>query len=224
MNLPFTPEQFLSVFEQYNVAVWPLQILLNMLGLAAIVLAVRKTNLSNRLIIAILAFLWMWIGIAYHLAVFAAINPGAYAFAALNIIQGIIFLTIGLSKDKLSFNFRSNIYGIIGAILIVYAMVLYPLLGYALGHVYPKAPTFGLPCPTTIFTFGLLLWTDKKVPKSVLIIPLLWSLIGFSAALKLGIFEDTGLLVAGVAGVVLILVRDRTVPSPAPAVSGNSPV
>ena len=224
MNLPFTPEQFLSVFEQYNVAVWPLQILLNMLGLAAIVLAVRKTKVSNRLIIAILAFLWMWIGIAYHLAVFAAINPGAYAFAALNIIQGIIFLTIGLSKDKLSFNFRSNIYGIIGAILIVYAMVLYPLLGYALGHVYPKAPTFGLPCPTTIFTFGLLLWTDKKVPKSVLIIPLLWSLIGFSAALKLGIFEDTGLLVAGVAGVVLILVRDRTVPGPAPAVSGNSPV
>ena len=28
MKLPFTPDQFLDVFRQYNTAVWPMQILL----------------------------------------------------------------------------------------------------------------------------------------------------------------------------------------------------
>jgi hypothetical protein len=94
-------------------------------------------------------------------------------------------------------------------------MVVYPLLGSAFGHAYPRSPTFGLPCPTTIFTFGLLLWTDTKLPKNVLIITFLWSLIGSSAALTLGIFEDTGLLVSGILGVALIIMRDRKAPEQA---------
>ncbi|MCX6132165.1 MAG: DUF6064 family protein [Ignavibacteriales bacterium] len=210
MNLPFTPDQFLLVFEHYNNAVWPLQIVFNVLGLTAIILAVEKNVLSDRLIVAILAFLWFWIGIAYHLSFFTAINSAAYVFAILNAIQGSLFLVFGALYRRLSFHFRPNVYGFTGALLLLYAMILYPLLGYLFGHVYPKAPTFGLPCPTTIFTFGLLLWTDLKVPKNVLIIPFLWSLIGFSAALKLGILEDTGLLIAGIVGTALLVHRDRT--------------
>jgi hypothetical protein len=209
MNLPFTVDQFLSVFEQYHQTVWPMPIILNFLGLVAVFLALRRFAFSNLLITTILAFFWLWIGIAYHLAFFAAINPAAYAFAALNVIQGIIFLTIGIIYHRLSFRFKPDVYGIIGALLILYAMVIYPTLGNAFGHIYPKAPTFGLPCPTTIFTFGLLLWTDIKVPRIVLIIPFLWSVIGFTAALKLGVFEDTGLLVAGIVGVVLVILRDK---------------
>jgi len=42
------------------------------------------------------------------------------------------------------------------------------------------------------------------VPRYALIIPLLWSSIGFTAALTLGIREDIGLLVAGLVGTVLL--------------------
>jgi hypothetical protein len=85
-----------------------------------------------------------------------------------------------------------------GVIMILYAMVVYPLLGFLFGHSYPAAPVFGVaPCPTTIFTFGLFLCTVRTVPKSILIIPLIWSVIGFTAALHLGIYEDVGLLAAG---------------------------
>jgi hypothetical protein len=212
MNLPFTTDQFLSVFEQYNQAVWPLQLALNLLGLTAVFLAIRKTIYSNRLIAVILAFYWLWIGLAYHYTFFTAINPAANAFAVLNVIQGILFLAYGLFSQRLSFHFTPNVYGILGALLIIYAMIIYPLLGAMFGHVYPKSPTFGLPCPTTIFTFGLLLWTDTRLPKSVLIIPFLWSLIGSSAALTLGILEDTGLLVSGFLGAALIIIRDKKAP------------
>lgn len=52
--------------------------------------------------------------------------------------------------------------------------------------------------------------TDKKVPMSILIVPAIWSIIGFFAALSLGITEDTGLLVAGVVAVPLLLYRKRS--------------
>lgn len=71
-------------------------------------------------------------------------------------------------------------------------------------------PVFGVtPCPTTIFTFGLLLWTASRVPLYIIVIPFIWSLIGVSAAINLGIIEDYGLVVAGVAGSILISVGGR---------------
>jgi hypothetical protein len=208
MNLPFTTEQFLSVFEQYNQTVWPLQIFLNLLALVALILSIKRIGYSDKIIAGILAFFWLWIGIAYHLMFFSSINPAAKVFSLLNILQGLFLLYYGILKPRISFRYRTDIYGITGSLLILYALIIYPLLGYFLGHVYPKAPTFGLPCPTTIFTFGLLLWTSGKVPKAVLIIPFLWSVIGFSAALTMGIREDIGLLVAGVVATALVIVRN----------------
>lgn len=209
MNLPFTTDQFLSVFEQYNQSIWPFQGVLNFLALGVLVLAFKRTHSSDKIIAGILAFFWLWTGIAYHAAFFGAINPAAYVFAVLNVVQGIIFLFFGVFKSRLTFRYQSNLFGIIGAAFVVYALIVYPALGYLLGHVYPKSPTFGLPCPTTIFTFGVLLWANVKIPKVVLIIPFLWSLIGFSAALTMGIREDIGLLVAGIVGLALIIIRDK---------------
>ncbi len=42
MQLPFTIEQFLSFFENYNLSIWPVQILLNILALACILFAIKK--------------------------------------------------------------------------------------------------------------------------------------------------------------------------------------
>jgi hypothetical protein len=79
-----------------------------------------------------------------------------------------------------------------------------------LGHGYPKSPGFGVaPCPATIFTFGILLMIDKKFPKYILIIPLIWLVIGFFAAINLGIKEDIGLLLSGIITAILILFRKQ---------------
>ena len=217
MNLPFTAEQFLSVFERYNQSVWPFQIVLNLLALGPLYLAIKPIRASNRIIGGVLAILWVWIGVAYHLAFFASINPGAKIFEAACIIQGMLFGFYGVFRPQLAFAYRTNAYTLTGLLFILFGLILYPLLGFLPGHVYPKAPTFGLPCPTTIFTFGLLLWTSARVPRMVLVIPLLWSLVGFTAALSLGIREDTGLLVAGVVGSALVIYRDSRTSKPASA-------
>jgi hypothetical protein len=94
-------------------------------------------------------------------------------------------------------------------VFILYALLIYPYLGMKFGHLFPSAPSFGAPCPTTIFTFGVLLWAIR-LPRYIVIIPALWSVIGFTAALAMGIYEDTGLLVAGLVSTLLLVVDNRS--------------
>jgi hypothetical protein len=209
MNIPFTIDQFLGVFAEYNTAVWPAQLVLNALGLAAVYSALRATPGAGRLATGMLSLLWIWCGVVYDLLYFSSINNAAYVFAALFVLQGIILFVKGTIKGEITFRFQSDIYGIAGGVLVSYGLIIYPLLGRYLGHVYPSAPTFGLPCPTTIVTCGVMLWTVGRVSKTVLVIPFLWSLIGSNAALSFGIYEDFGLFTAGIVMLGLIYYRDK---------------
>lgn len=210
MNLPFTIEQFLDVFRQYNIAVWPMQFVFIVFALVVVYFSVRSTSFSNKLIVGILAFFWLWMGIIYHLVYFSRINKAAMLFGTLFIIQAIIFLYFGFIKNNLRFRLTTDMYGIMGIILVAYALLIYPVLGYWWDHIYPASPTFGLPCPTTIFTFGILLFSVSKISIWVIVIPFLWSLIGFSAAFSLGMKEDTGLLVAGFLSIAMILYKNKS--------------
>ncbi len=211
MNIPFSKEQFIDVIVQYNNFIWPFQIILVLLAFCVIYSLFKNGNRSNQFISLIVSFFWIWIGIVYHLLHFTSINPAAYAFGTFNILEGILFFYYGFVKSSLSFKLDLNVYGYTGAILIVYGLIIYPILGFYLGHVYPESPTFGLPCPTTIFTFGIILFTNKHIPVPLLIIPFVWSIIGFFAALNFGITEDIGLLVAGLFGTVLLVIRNRSI-------------
>jgi hypothetical protein len=106
-------------------------------------------------------------------------------------------LYAGILRKRLTFKPEWNLKTLVGGGLIGFSLLLYHIIGYSLGHQYPAAPTFGTPCPTTIFTFGLLLWTESKASVYLFAIPLVWSAIGFSAAFLLTIREDIALLAAG---------------------------
>ncbi len=206
----FTLEKFLLTLENYNLDIWPLQIVSYILGIAVIVLAVKKTRLSNRVISLILSFFWLWSGIVFCILYWNKSFKFALIFGILLIIQGLIFIYSFL-KQNISFSYTWNRYSAIGILLIFYAMIAYFLIGLFIGHTYPQSFPFGLvPCPTTIFTLGILLWTDKKVPKHIIIIPALLSLVGIIALIK-GIYEDIGLLVLGLSAALLIFLRDKKV-------------
>ena len=210
MTFPFTIDQFFAIFAGYNVAIWPAQVVAYLLAGAVLILSFRQTRFGGRIVSAILALFWIWIGAVYHVAYFSAINPAALLFGAFFVVQGLLFLLVGAIQGRLAFRYSNRPMPVIGAILIVYAMVVYPLLGPAFGHTYPSMPTFGLtPCPTTIFTFGLLLLATAPVPGYLLIIPFLWSVIGTSAAVQLGVPQDYGLSVAAVLGVIMIFFANR---------------
>lgn len=204
MKTPFTLQQFLDVFKAYNETVFPGQLVLYALAIILLVLVGRRAPNADRYSNAILAFFWLWMGFVYHLVFFTTINKAAYGFGSLFIIQSGLFLYYGISRHCLAYRFSRSLYSIAGIFLIAYALIFYPLIGYFSAHAYPYAPTFGLPCPTTIFTIGLLLSNDEKLPVPVMIIPILWSILGFFAAFSFGIRED---LVLPLAGLLLLLSR-----------------
>ncbi len=206
MQLPFTPEQFFGVFEQYNEAVWPAQLGIYIAAIVAVYSILKPGKYSNKIISGILAFFWLWMGIVYHWTFFSTINPTARLFGVLFMLQGLILIFEGIVRNSLKFSFSKNWRSAIGISLILFGSVLYSILGLFLGHNYPLSPTFGLPCPTTIFTIGALILANMP-PKYVIIIPLLWSVVGFSAALSLGVKEDVSLLIAGLIGAVAILFK-----------------
>jgi hypothetical protein len=209
MKFPFSVEEFLNVFEKYNEAIFPLQIIFYVIAFFCVYLLFAQQKNGNKFICGLLSFFWFWIGIVYHLIFFSTINKAAYLFGILFILQGVLFIYYGIAKEAISFEYRKSFNNYAGILFIIYAFFIYPVLGFMFGHKYPSAPTFGLPCPTTIFTFGILLFANKRISVAALIIPLLWSIIGFGAALKLSVYEDFGLLCAGTIGLTLLIVMNK---------------
>jgi Family of unknown function (DUF6064) len=207
--IPFTPEQFHGVFRAYNIAVWPTQCLLVVLGLAAVVFALAPGRRSGVAVSAILAALWAWMAVAYHLAFFARISPPAYGFAALSAAGAAVFIWQGVVRRRLAFRWSGDLRSAAGATLVAFALVMYPVWSAYAGHPYPETPTFGLPCPTTIFTLGLLCFAVPPTPRSALVVPVLWCLVGTQAVFLFGVWPDLGLMAAAAVGVWLLLTAGR---------------
>jgi hypothetical protein len=192
------------VFAAYNTAVWPAPVVAYALGIVAVVVVLRGGHVADRLVAAVLALLWLWTGIAYHWLAFAAVNRAAWVFGALFVAEAVLLVWFGIVRGPLQFRCRPDLNGIVGLLLVVYAAILYPLAGHASGHDYPAMPMFGItPCPVTIFTLGLLLLA-RAARWPVIIIPVLWSLIGGTAAFLLNVPQDWLLLFSGPLAVILL--------------------
>jgi hypothetical protein len=213
--LPFSQDAFFALFEQYNRAIWPAQIVAYVLGLAALALAVRPVARAGRagrgrIVAAILALAWAWNGAVYHVLFFATINFWADIFGAFFILEALLLLWSGVIRGELAFRLTYDAFSRIGVAFAIFALAIYPLIGWLLGHAWPRAPMFGVtPCPMTIFTMGMLLLIAGRTPLHLVAIPVLWSLIGGTAAWFLDVTEDLALPVAGLGGLALILLKNR---------------
>ncbi len=200
MALPFTTEAFFANFAGYHAAIWPAQIIAYVLGcLALLGIAVRWRHAAS-LALAILAVFWAWNGIAYHFYHFTAINPAAYGFTALFLAQAGLLAAAAFYSEPPRVAPAGTLYALAAWALILYAAALYEWLGHLAGHGWMEGPQFGVaPCPTTIFTIGVLLLLRGPGLNILTIIPLIWAAIGTSAAILLDVPEDLGLAAAAAA-------------------------
>jgi len=205
-----TLERFLDYTSNYNLDLYPSQYLMLGLGLLAILTVFFRSKHSSRFISAILAFFYGWIGIQFYIVYFKEFMPMPIVFATLFIVQALIFILEGTVRNRISFQFKADLYGFTGALLIIYGIFGYQALEYILGRGYPEILAFGMfPCPTVIFSLGILLWTGKKFPSYILIIPLIHALSGFIPAFMIGIIEDIGLIISGLLTLSLLSFRDK---------------
>lgn len=198
--LPFSQAQFFGVFTEYNTAIWPLQPVAAILGVSLVLMLRHGPRWRHRAVAAILAGLWLTMGVGYHWAFFAPINSAAYAFGLLFVCAGLLFLVEGVVRRRVEFEWAGGVRGWFAAALILYGLIVYPAVSLLYLHPYPATPLFGVaPCPTTIFTLGILLLSRYRRPLALSGIPLVWSVIGGSAAILLHVPQDWGLFAAAVA-------------------------
>jgi hypothetical protein len=207
MQLPFTTEQFFDLFVAYNDALWPAVVALWIASTVVVALRLSARDQHDRWVSALLVGHWTWSALAYHVAFLTRINPAAWLFAALFVAQAVLLFRVGVVQRRLSFAPWGSAWAPLAWGLIVYALA-YPAIN-AFGHrSLLRIPTFGLPCPTTIFTAGVLMLATPRC-LSLSVVPVIWAAIGGSATFLLGVYADVALPIAGIA-LGIFSVRDIT--------------
>ena len=209
MKIPFTTEQFFEIIERYNLAVFPAQLIVILLGILSVILLHSEKESKNKLIGGFLGILWVWIGTAYHFAFFTEINKAAFIFGGLFVLQGLFFLFETFSRKKLEFEFRGKLMDYVAYFFIIFGIVIYPILLFFLENSLETTITLGLPCPSTILTFGFLMLTSTKLSKYLLIVPALWTIIGTSAAFNFGVYPDYLMAISALVAIVYLFMKKR---------------
>ena len=197
MQLPFTKDQFFDLFGAYNETLWPALVALWIASVVLSLLLLSSRRPSDRWISSLLAAHWIWSAVAYHGTFFTRINPAAWLFGALFLLEGGLFLWWGVVRGRLSFAPWGSRWAPVAWIFVAYSLV-YPGINALDHHSVSRIPAFGGPCPTTIFTVGLLMLAAPRLWR-LSIVPVLWAAIGGSAAFALGVRADYALPLAGLA-------------------------
>jgi uncharacterized protein DUF6064 len=197
MPLAFTREQFFDLFVAYNEALWPAVIAIWLTSAAVVALRLSARHQHDRWVSALLVVHWTWSALAYHVAFFTRINPAAWLFAALFLGQAVLFFRVGVVQRRLSFAPWGSAWAPLAWGLIVYALA-YPAINAFDHRSLLRIPTFGLPCPTTIFTAGVLMLATPRC-WSLSVVPMIWAAVGGSATFLLGVHADVALPIAGIA-------------------------
>ena len=162
--MPFPHDAFLDVFGVYNSLLWPEVALLWVVTAGLVWHWLRSGRLSGRAVFALLAVHWAWSGVVYHWYFFRDINPAASFFAALFVLQAVLFTRHAVASKGYA-TATAGLRGVIGATLVLYGLI-YPVVGFGFGLEYPRLPLFAVPCPTTLVTAGLLVTTVGAPPLS----------------------------------------------------------
>lgn len=227
--MDFTIQQFLDMFHRYNEAIWPMQIVGYGIGVFIVAMLVARLRgprsflashaVIDRLLPALLCSFWVWIGVVFMWGYQADISASGRPFGVLFLIGAVAFGVDALVGADLGLGRVPSWRLAMGGSMVVYAMLIYPLLGALAGHTYPSAPIFGVaPCPTAIFTLGVLVCCAR--PRWYLLaVPLIWACIATVAAVRLGMTEDFGLIVSAIVTALVVFwpasprrARDHSIP------------
>jgi hypothetical protein len=94
-------------------------------------------------------------------------------------------------------------------VLIIFSLIVYPFIGNLLGHLYPSRQHLACLVLPLFLLLAYYYLCHPGFPLLLLSIPAIWSIIGFSAAVSLGMKEDMGLLIAGFACTIMIIYKNK---------------
>jgi hypothetical protein len=189
----------------YNETTWPLQLAL---VVAAAILTylvfTRPGPKADRWMKGFLALAFGWNGIVLFL--FFLKNPiSMYTGTPLFLIVAALFV-VDIFTQKTQFRFPEARWKQVITLLWILLVLLYPVIGWPLGHTFPQVLLPMFPCPLTVFALALVAAAAPKVDKKVFIFLLPWALMGLPKCFgSLDCYEDCILFAAGVYGLIELI-------------------
>lgn len=179
--LMFAPRTYWRLVELYQREVWPLQLLMLAAGIGLLWIASGRGRSAPRVICAVLAVIWLWVGWAFHWQRYATINWGARYFALAFVVQAVALLALGVLRlGRVSPLTRVGEHRL-GLALAAGGVLAYPLLGALAGRPWAQSEVFGLmPDPTALATAGLLLAAGPRGHAWLGVIPMLSLALGMT--------------------------------------------
>ena len=184
--LLFSPRTYYRLFELYNAAIWPAQLVAIALGFSVLLFGRRPGASRGHWIAAILAGCWLWIAIAFHANRYATINWAAVNFAWGFGFEAALLLWTGVLRGRLVFGPGEGPIGRAAVGIFLFALVAQPILGPLCGRPWRQVEIFGVtPDPTAVATLGLLLLAAGRVRWELLAVPAIWCAISCATLLAM---------------------------------------
>lgn len=208
--VPFSKDVFLGVVNGYGEFAWPAQIVAFLLGCAIVDLIRRPRPGSGRLICGMLAAGWFWIGSTYYGVYIAGLSWAAWISTAAFTLQGVLLLLLGTVRSGMALRYEREAARNAGMGFMLYALFAYPAIAIALGVPLTAVPVPGIaPDATILFTLGILLLTERRVPLSLAVIPLGTAAANGVSAWLIGLPADYVMLPAAAVALALLIYRNR---------------
>jgi hypothetical protein len=184
----FSPRVYYRLIELHNQALWPLQIVALALGLLVLVLLAKRPSVARRIVPAVLAAAWLWVGWSFFWRSYATINWASPYMAPAAALQAGLLIWLATLRGSIDFTRASGGMRLAALALFGGSVLLYPLAAIGVeGRSWRSAELFGIaPDPTALATLAAAALAAGRARWAISIVPALWCAVSGATLWAIG--------------------------------------
>ena len=204
MSVIPTTLEFWNQMAAFNEATLPVQIAMSALSVALLYFVFAKPSARvDTLMKLYLSFAFTWNGVVFFLI---------FAWGVASVFFGVIFLVLAvlfildIFRKKTKYRVPVRGWRRCATVFFITMVFLYPVIGMAFGHYYPKTCMPMAPCALTVYATALIAAAIPHVDKKVYVFLIIWAILGLPKCMgALDCYEDCVLFAAGIYGLVTLV-------------------
>ena len=212
--VPFSADAYWRLFIPENVAFWPVPLVAGAAATVMVASLVRRPGtIPGFPVLTLLGGCWIWVGWNFVLQRYGSLNWAGDWLVWAFLVQGMLLC---VTANRAEFVPIRGARARTGAVTILLACWLYPLLAVLDGRPLYQGEVFGIaPDPTVLATLGFLSLTGRPAPV-LLVIPAAWLAVSCLVLLTIGAWQGWAVAALGALALWTAARRRATPTRPGP--------